>query len=102
MYIYQAKVIKIIDSNTLIADIDLGFYITIRKKIKFFGINAEIKAKKFIEDVINKADGNIIINTYLDKKDRYGQILALVYVDGICLNDELINRGLAEEYNAKR
>lgn len=34
--------------------------------------------------------------TYKDKKGKYGRWLADVWLDGSCVNDELVNKGFAE------
>ena len=35
MYEYKAKLIKIIDGDTIDAEIDLGFKVSVRKRIRF-------------------------------------------------------------------
>ena len=40
MYEYRAKLIKIIDGDTIDVKIDLGFGISLKKRVRLFGINA--------------------------------------------------------------
>ena len=40
MYSYTAKLIKVIDGDTIDAMIDLGFNVWIKKRIRLAGINA--------------------------------------------------------------
>ena len=40
MYTYKAKVLEWIDGDTLWAEIDLGFYVQIRQKIRLARIDA--------------------------------------------------------------
>ena len=40
MYTYNATVVKIVDGDTIDAEIDLGFDIKIKKRIRLSGINA--------------------------------------------------------------
>ena len=41
MYTYECNTIRVIDGNTVDAVIDLGFNVTIRQRIKLYGINVE-------------------------------------------------------------
>ena len=40
MYRYNAKLDRVVDGDTIDAEIDLGFEITIKKRIRLGGINA--------------------------------------------------------------
>ena len=40
MYTYKAKCTRVVDGDTIDASIDLGFDITINKRIRLAGINA--------------------------------------------------------------
>ena len=40
LYVYQLSNIRVIDGDTIDADIDLGFRITVRKRIRLYGIDA--------------------------------------------------------------
>jgi micrococcal nuclease len=55
-----------------------------------------MQAKAFVENFVTGKQ--VYINTIMDKTEKYGRLLANVYVDGVCLNDELIKNGLAERY----
>ena len=41
MYTYQCNTIRVIDGNTVDATIDLGFNVTIRQRIKLYGVNVK-------------------------------------------------------------
>jgi len=72
------------------------------------------KASVFVKSVLKEKD-EVIIETVKDKKEKYGRYLAIVYIkidnthiaglnrirnigDYYCLNDILIEKGLAEKY----
>ncbi len=60
-----------------------------RKKIGYFGK----EAKKYLT---TRLDGKQVSLTFdTAKQDRYGRILAYVYLDGMFLNAELVERGYA-------
>lgn len=110
-YFYHCDVIRVIDGDKLIADIDIGFNIWLRnQRVRFHGINTpEIKgseresglvSKQFVIDTIE--DREVMLHV-VDKLDKYGRVLAIVYVandlDGyVNLNKLLVLKGFAEEY----
>lgn len=115
MFEYKAKVIRVIDGDTLEVDIDLGFKIILRKeKLRLLEIDTpELRssdanerkeaqvAKKFVQDVLPE-NGNIIVRTKKDKKGKYGRYLANVFFFDdneklICLNEMLIEQGYKNE-----
>lgn len=113
LYWYKAKVVKIIDGDTLDLDIDLGFDIWHAIRVRLYGLNTPETRSK---DVLEKQAGNLAkdyvknwldingydikIQTFKDKTEKYGRILAEVWNDSsqICLNMELIKENLAKPY----
>src|SRR4030042_2280883 len=81
-YTYHATLEKVIDGDTLLVNFDLGFFISVKEKVRLIGINApELNTKKgkeaaaFIEKELNGA--NLIVETR--KKEKYGRFLAYIY-----------------------
>ncbi|MCP3926916.1 MAG: hypothetical protein GY714_30530 [Desulfobacterales bacterium] len=81
--------------------------LTNKKKIRYIGINTpevdhgNIKSEPFAH-VAKKANVNMVMKSFInlkydfEKKDRYGRILAYVFLkDGNFVNAELIKKGLA-------
>ena len=120
-----SKVVKIIDGDTIDADIDLGFHITVRKRIRLYGIDApetRLQSKiKNLEDrkkekslgLSAKARVSEICSTnsvYLEsvKIGKYGRVVGTIYYleddigvedDFVSINDLLIAEGHAKPYN---
>ena len=65
MYNYKISPLKVVDGDTIDADIDLGFDVKVKKRIRFMGINAPESRTKDLEE---KARG-------LAAKDRVKQLL---------------------------
>ena len=65
MYNYKIRPVKIIDGDTIDAEIDLGFDIKTKKRIRFVGINTPESRTRDLEE---KARG-------LAAKDRVKQLL---------------------------
>jgi len=105
LYHYRGIVVKVYDGDTITVDVDLGFHVSMKKeKFRLFRINTPevrgVEKEKGIisrdwlrERILNK---EVILVTRKDKKGKYGRWLADVWFDGVCVNDELVEKGLAE------
>jgi micrococcal nuclease len=112
MYEYRAKVINVVDGDTIDLDIDLGFDMHIvggdNGRIRLFGVNtpeksgatkeAGIKATDFVKAAV--LDKYVTVQTVKDKSEKYGRILGTVLYDSAMknLSKELIAAGLGVEY----
>ena len=124
LYVYQLSNIRVIDGDTIDADIDLGFRITVRKRIRLYGIDApetRLQSKiKNLEDrkkekslgLSAKARVSEICSTnsvYLEsvKIGKYGRVVGNIYYleddigiedDFVSINDLLVTEGYASIY----
>lgn len=117
MYKYDAKVIKVVDGDTIDVEIDLGFKIYISQRCRLEGINTPesrsknkdekelgLKVKQYlIEQLINKT---VLVET--EKQGKFGRYLAKIWLykdfdkdilEDKSLNQELIDKGYAIEYH---
>jgi|TARA_R110001599_G_scaffold71320_5_gene199105 micrococcal nuclease len=107
MYEYRAFVRKVYDGDTVTVDIDLGFDTILKaQKIRLTKINApEIRGDQReaglkSRDALRTKIGNkwIKIKTQKDKKGKWGRWLGEIWLEEECVNDWLLNEGLAELY----
>lgn len=90
MYEYKAAVVKVVDGDTFDADVDVGFYVTMRLRLRLVGVDtAELnskdpterelanKAKLFVEQAL-MADPKPAIIIKTSKADSFGRWLAAV------------------------
>lgn len=103
MYEYQAKVVRVVDGDTVDVLVDLGFHISIEMKLRLQGINApELKeeAGKTSRDYLfNRLyNKSVTIKTVKDRQEKYGRYLATILLDGQDINEELVTNGYAKEY----
>lgn len=109
MYKYRAKLIKIIDGDTIDAEIDLGFNVKIKKRIRFLGINApEIRTKDLdekraglavksrLESIFDDSEGVFKLKSH--GIDKYGRVLGEIYIENNNINSLLLKEGLVSEY----
>ena len=50
MYEYKAKLVRVVDGDTIDCEIDLGFDITVRQRVRFAGINAPESRTRDLEE----------------------------------------------------
>jgi micrococcal nuclease len=114
-YIYRIRSIhKVVDGDTIDADIDLGFDISLTKRIRLAGVDtpesrtADANEKKYgleSKEWLKKRCENakdILIKTELpDSTEKYGRIIGHLYINGeeTSLNNQMIAEGYAWNYD---
>lgn len=107
-YVYNAIVRSVYDGDTIRVDIDCGFNHWIHNEsIRLMGIDApEIRGDERPEGLITKAwllekipvGTKIMLQTYKDRKGKYGRYLGYIWLDGVNLNEQMIEEGFATVY----
>lgn len=114
LYTYKATVKKVIDDDTLWADIDLGFRFWTERKLRLRGIDAaEIEKGKAASDFVKRTLARVpFVVVKLSGRDKFDRYLTdLFYLEGTedrekvlregkFLNQELLDLGLARRVNA--
>lgn len=98
-YRYRASLVRVIDGDTYIMDVDLGFHIHNHATIRLRGIDTpELKtplgpaAKLFAETVLTQPSGKIVVETYKDAM-TFARWLADIYVGEESLAEMLRKAG---------
>ena len=118
MYTYKIKLDRVVDGDTIDAYIDLGFNISVKKRIRFKGINTPESRTRDLEEkarglaakdrLKNILEGAKTIQLTSHGVGKYGRCLGELNVDVVdgkeCLilvnvNELLIKEGHAVEYN---
>lgn len=102
---YPATINRIIDGDTVIARLDLGLGINITQTLRLVGIDApelhtdEGKAARawLCDRILYRA---VLLDiSSKNSHDKYGRLLAVILVDELNLNQEMIRLGYAVAYN---
>ena len=114
MYEYRATVVRVVDGDTIDCCLDLGFGLqfgseSAPQRFRLAGINAPetrlgpstteedkklgLKAKEWLRDAVEGKD--VVISTR-KSTGKYGRWVAEIYHDGVCVNREMVEQGLAE------
>jgi micrococcal nuclease len=109
LYNYKARVVNVVDGDTVKLDIDLGFYMKWRTNCRLSHINADelrdadpalkesaFKAKEYLETVLKPADRVLVKSTQLDKYKR--PVVQIITESGLNVNEDLVAKGHAKPY----
>jgi|694.fasta_scaffold03931_6 micrococcal nuclease len=104
MYEYQAKVTRVVDGDTIEAEVDLGFHIKMNMKIRLAGINAPemntVEGRKLKAELITLLeDKTVTLLTVKDKQEKYGRYLGIIVKDKQNINEWLVEQKMAVRYN---
>ena len=114
-FAYKVKSIKkIIDGDTFDCILDLGFDVLLEARVRMAGMDTpesptrDLTAKKFglaskdyLVEKINSAE-DIIVRTELDnEKGKFGRILGTVYLDGVNVNQKMVDEHYAVSYHGQ-
>ena len=117
MYEYKIKLDRVIDGDTVDAYIDLGFDVSVKKRIRFMGINTPesrtrdleekargLAAKERVQELLEGCE-NIKLTSH--GVGKYGRCLGELFIDIVddrerltleSVNQLLIKEGHAKEY----
>jgi micrococcal nuclease len=110
MYTYNAKLDRVIDGDTIDANIDLGFDITIHKRIRLTGIDTPESRTRDLEEkkrglaakdrlIELLEDGSFILESR--EVGKFGRVLGTLHTinkESININEKLVEEGHAVEY----
>ncbi|MBF0123694.1 MAG: thermonuclease family protein [Candidatus Omnitrophica bacterium] len=111
-YTYPASIERVVDGDTFLVEVDLGFGVSVRERLRLRGIDCpELKTKegqKAKEEMMRRLQrgSRVVIRSH--KTDIYGRFVADVFyipdgendpekilAEGIFLNQELVDQGFA-------
>lgn len=113
MYTYKARLIRVIDGDTVDAEIDLGFDVFVRQRIRLYGINTPESRTTNLEEkerglaakqrLIELLPKEFVVETILNKRGKYGRVLGILKVPSenetlTNVNDLLVEEGHAVRY----
>ena len=115
MYEYNVKVTRVVDGDTVDAELDLGFDIIYRDRIRLMGIDTPEsrtsnkrekilgnKSKEMLKALVKENKGYITLETTKEGKGKFGRILGYLNTEkefnSPSFNQMLINEGHARPY----
>ena len=109
MFTYEAKVMRVVDGDTIDALIDLGFNIHKKIRIRMVGINTPesrtrdleekkrgLAAKARLKEILKENKNKFILES--QGVGKYGRCLGIIRIGDTVVNQQLIIEGHAVEY----
>jgi len=109
MFTYEAKVLRVVDGDTIDALIDLGFDIHKKVRIRMVGINTPesrtrdleekkrgLAAKARLKEILKENKNKFILES--QGVGKYGRCLGIIKINDTSVNQQLITEGHAVEY----
>lgn len=91
LYHYRAQVTRVIDGDTVVADLDLGCGVWIRgEHLRLLGIDAPevrgvedkapgLAATEALRGLLEECDGRVIVRTHRDERGKFGRFLVEIW-----------------------
>ena len=111
MYEYSCKVDRVVDGDTIDVVLDLGFDIMFKSRVRLYGIDTPESrtrdldekargkmASAFLKEAVENGSKVVIETKLKDSRGKYGRVLGNVVVDGLNINEAMIEKFLAVAY----
>ena len=115
-HIYSAKVVRVVDGDTVDVTIDCGFNMHVKERVRLKGINTPecrtrdleekekgLAAKARLIEILEGWGNKMIIRTSIDKKGKFGRLLGELISPESWSDDNankiLLKEGHAVEYH---
>ena len=115
MYDYNAKVVAVIDGDTVTLDIDLGFGVRRIDKFRLYGPDVDARdgmnapemntpegkaARQFLFDLVGESP-IVTVKTVRDRREKFGRDLAVLFTSGIDGRPTNVNQMMIDAGHAK-
>lgn len=116
MFQYRAKLMRVVDGDTIDVDIDLGLEMHVQTRLRLAGLNAPERgtlegdaATAFVRSWMDGVDSDLLIMTQKDRREKFGRYLVTVlpFQDAYTtiglqsLNSALLAADLAKPWDGK-
>lgn len=101
-YVFKAYIFNVVDGDTVDAELDLGFSIKIKQRLRLNGIDTPERGQpgyQEAKEALTKfvLDKEVLVTTY--KTSKYGQYLADIEFDNQQINLLMIEQKYARSYS---
>jgi micrococcal nuclease len=109
LFNYQAKILRIVDGDTVDLQVDLGFKVSIDIRVRLTEINAPelstpegVKSKEWLERKI-EPNQSVIVSTFKNPGDPYGRWLGKITTEQFGdLSSYILKEGYAVPFKQSR
>ena len=111
MFRFNARLVRVVDGDTIDADIELGFSVFMRDRIRLMGIDTPesrtrnlqekswgLAAKHRLIELLAETNGEFTLVTEDMEKGKFGRVLGTIEINGKDANQTLIEENFAIPY----
>lgn len=117
MYTYECKVLNVVDGDTIDIEIDLGFTVRIKERVRLIGVDtpevfgpnavpegslASEFTKKWVAEHQARAGRFVYESKKYNARDKYGRSLGVIYWTNGSMIKEDLNSALIDSGNIKK
>lgn len=110
VFVYGAELVKVIDGDTIVLNIDLGCRVWLKEQhVRLAGLNTPelvgpsskeaAQAKAWLVGILTRSKELIVKTSKPDPADKYGRWLAEIVADDTNVNQMMLTLGLAKAYS---
>jgi hypothetical protein len=103
--IYPGKLTEVRSTDIIEVDLDLGFNVFTKQKIKLFGVSSAGKDAEVRAALLDLCKDGIMVEPIITKRAKLGRVLGWAYVPnqengepGLNINQVLVEQGLAQNF----
>ena len=118
LYVYGARVDRVLDGDTVDVELDLGMRLELRVRVRLWGLNTAERergreATAWLRTQL-PVGADVIVRTELDRGDKYGRLLGVLWTPQRAgdhlpqrpswagsLNEQLVELGLASPWDGQ-
>ena len=104
--LYPAKLLEVRSTDTLEVEVDLGFNVQTRQKIRLFGVASSGKDAEVRTVLMEICRDGLIVEPIITKRAKLGRVLGWAHIPnesgdpGLNINEVLVEQGLAQNFQA--
>lgn len=104
--LYPARLLEVRATDTLEVEVDLGFNVYTRQKIKLFGVASAGKDAEVRGVLLELCKDGLIVEPIITKRAKLGRVLGWAYIandsnePGLNINEVLVEQELAQNFQA--
>jgi micrococcal nuclease len=109
VYLYAARVVKVVDGDTLDLDVDLGFGIWVHQRVRLASLNCPEHgtpegeaATSYTRNWLAQHEPQLVLRTQKDAREKFGRYLGTVLDGTASLNADLLATGHAVPYDGRK
>lgn len=96
----KCTVLEILDHETMFVRIDLGIGVSVERPVKLFGVT--VLNEQGCRETLDALPVELHVRINEDRTRKYGQLLGTFYVEGVNINDTLLEKKFVKPFTKRK